>query len=191
MLQEIWNILSKNPILSGVTVLFLGFVSRKIYKIIFTNPHYSDLHKVEVKLDNSIKLEKEDNKSEIKNNLLLTEIEKEMFREISIFYNQVKEKMAYFYQACINDDYLDNFKEFNLWQSRKVQDLNLKLESEPDISKDFEIISKKLLISIDNTYELYRSTSASLEYPEKITHIDAYFEAIETNYLKFKDLKSK
>ena len=64
MLQEIWNILSKNPILSGVTVLFLGFVSRKIYKIIFTNPHYSDLHKVEVKLDNSIKLEKEDNKSE-------------------------------------------------------------------------------------------------------------------------------
>ncbi|GEM_PF-2017541 len=191
MLQEIWNILSKNPILSGVTVLFLGFVSRKIYKIIFTNPHYSDLHKVEVKLDNSIKLEKEDNKSEIKNDLLLTEIEKEMFREISIFYNQVKEKVAYFYQACINDDYLDNFKEFNLWQSKIVQDLNVKLESEPDISKDFEIISKKLLGSILNTYELVHSTSASLEYPEKITHIDAYFEAIETNYLKFKDLKSK
>lgn len=191
MLQEIWNILSKNPILSGVTVLFLGFVSRKIYKIIFTNPHYSDLHKVEVKLDNSIKLEKEDNKSEIKNDLLLTEIEKEMFREISIFYNQVKEKVAYFYQACINDDYLDNFKEFNLWQSKIVQDLNVKLESEPDISKDFEIISKKLLGSILNTYELVHSTSASLEYTEKITHIDAYFEAIETNYLKFKDLKSK
>jgi hypothetical protein len=191
MLQEIWKVLSENPIFSGVTVLFLGFISKKIYRIIFANSSMPDFQKPEIKIDSPIKLENDDNKSEIKSVSILTDIEKEMFREVSRFYSQVESKMALFHEICINDDYVEKVKEFILWQSRKVQDLNLKLESEPDISKDFEIISKKLLVSIDNTYELYRSTSASLENPAKLTHINAYIEAVKTNYLKFKELKSK
>lgn len=191
MLQEFWDILSKNPILSGVTVLFLGFISKKIYKAISIDKNNLDLYKPEAKFDNLIELEKENDKSEVKSKPALTEVEKEIFREISIFYNQVKSKLAYFYQICINDDYLDKFKEFNLWQSRIVQELNIKLDSDPDISKNFEVISKNLLGSIFNTYELAYSTLVSLEYPKKVIHLNAYSESIETNYLKFKELKSK
>lgn len=191
MLQEFWDILSKNPILSGVTVLFLGFISKKIYKAISIDKNNLDLYKPEAKFDNLIELEKENDKSEVKSKPALTEVEKEIFREISIFYNQVKSKLASFYQICINDDYLDKFKEFNLWQSRIVQELNIKLDSDPDISKNFEVISKNLLGSIFNTYELAYSTLVSLEYPKKVIHLNAYSESIETNYLKFKELKSK
>lgn len=182
-MKEVWNFLSENPILSGVSVLFIGFICKGIFSL------FREKEEPTIEIHNYIGEHKNPQikKEEYKNELNTSE--KEIFRDLSVFFLKIEEKIALFHSICGKDDYKEQLKEFNLWQYDTVKEIRIKIKSDVDISKRFENIALSLLGSIMNTYELFYSSNI-LEYTNKIHHIDLYYKDIKEKYEELRDFKN-